>query len=110
MEEFISETNDPRALNKLYKLIGSESFSANVSINEIDTGTQYGRINITDHLSPGKLEILSLDSNKYHTLFDMSFQSFSFEDGEMRITGYSTKEPMEGFYEVVLTNFEKRDL
>lgn len=106
----MNDTNDIRALNKLYELIGSESFSANVSINEIDTGTQYGRINITDHLSPGKLEIISLDSNKYHTLFDMSFQSFSFEDGEMRITGYGNKEPMNGFYEVVLTDFEKSDL
>ena len=58
----MNDTNDIRALNKLYAVIDSESFSTDVSINGIDTGTQYGRINITDHLSAGIPAELSLDS------------------------------------------------
>lgn len=100
---------DTRALNVLLNSLGTESFTADVSINGEFEGNHNGRIDLHESYSAGKLEIISMDSNEFHTSFDVKFQDFSFspEENRMSIKGTGIKPPrMIGSYEVVLKNIQ----
>ena len=97
-----------RALNELLQILEGEHFSADVEVNGVPLGREEGRIDLTDPRSRGKIQMETMDDNKFYTGFDVGYQNIQYDTdmNSMSIIGSGTKGCMNGEYKVIFSNIK----